>query len=188
MSLTNHEAGDAVGEGKEGEVAWGCPAPGIPAPAERPHPPSPTPWPPPAGQPPRHPGRPAFSARMPCWALPPPPGTRPSSTPASKSSPPFRTHSNATSHERQKGPHHPARHPLHRLCAPGLRTVSAAYYPLLSLKNREVPTLGTHSPHAFSSGLGRFAHSAAPRGAATVMSSPHGTGTRGWVTCSRPHN
>lgn len=152
-----------------------------------------TPPPRPRGRPqldsrPRHPGRPAFSARMPCWALPPPPGTRPSSTPASKSSPPFRTHSNATSHERQKGPHHPARHPLHRLCAPGLRTVSAAYYPLLSLKNREVPTLGTHSPHAFSSGLGRLAHSAAPRGAATVMSSPHGTGTRGWVTCSRPHN
>lgn len=43
MSLTNHEAGDAVGEGKEGEVAWGCPAPGIPAPAERPHPPLPDP-------------------------------------------------------------------------------------------------------------------------------------------------
>lgn len=69
MSLTNHEAGDAVGEGKEREVAWGCPAPGIPAPAERPHPPSPTPWPPPAGRPPPA-GQPPPPPRAACILCP----------------------------------------------------------------------------------------------------------------------
>lgn len=45
-----------------------------------------TPPPRPRGRPqldsrPRHPGRPAFSARMPCWALPPPPERAPPQLP-----------------------------------------------------------------------------------------------------------